>query len=587
MSRLLDNIKTPDDVKALNNYDLSILCNEIREFLISSISKTGGHIGTNLGVVELTVALHYVFGDKDKIIFDTGHQGYTHKLLTGRKNMFSSLNQPNGMSRFICREESRYDVIDASHAGTAISIASGIAVTKKLAGEKGCAVALVGDGALVEGMSLEGLNFGTADNISLVIVVNDNGMAIPPNVGGIKNLFTGKNTNIKSKNFFEGLGYQYIYVSDGHNVEDIVNAFKQAKLVAINGAVVVHAKTKKGKGLDIAKDHKYKLHFSMPFDPETGEGCSPVPTGKTYAMIAGCKLYELLEQDKKIIAITPSTPYASGLDDCLTDFPDRTIDVGMAEQHALGMACGLALNGYKPFICYQATFMQRAIDQIIHDACFMDIPVTILAVRSGFSGYDSHTHHGIYDMSFLRGIPNLKIFYPGSSSDLEQIMQKRADNPEGPMVILHPYECVSKDDAQYIDKSGSIEGMQIIKEGKDGFILSVGNTLDTAMLLSKKLAGEKQKFGVANIRWIKPLPEKQLLKILNCYEKVITTEEHVLNGGFGASIAELICDNNLNCDLYRSGIDDGFVKPGDKDELSFDTAIDADSIYKKVKERWS
>ena len=587
MNTILSNIKKPADIKNLSIDELEQLSTEIRSFLIDSISKTGGHIGTALGVVELTIAIHKIFFmPKDKVIFDTGHQGYTHKLLTGRKDLFETLNQPDGMSRFLTRDESEYDLIDASHAGTAISLACGIALNIKLNDESAYAVAVVGDGALVEGMSAEGLNYGVAKKLPLIIVLNDNGMAIPVNVGGIKNLCSGDNWVHKSRKYFEALGYQHIYVNDGHNIRSLIETFEKAKIINKQGSVLVHVKTEKGRGLNIAKNHKYKMHFSMPFNPETGAGSSPVPSGKTYATVAGDKLYEIMGKCDNVIAITPSTPYASGLDACLEDFPVRMIDVGMAEQHALGMATGLALSGKMPFVFYQSTFMQRAFDQIIHDVCFMSLPITIFAVRSGFAGLDSPTHHGIYDISYLRALPNIKIFYPGHSSDLEEIMEYRSKNSDGPMIVLYPYESVLINENDFKDKSDDIEKDNMVLRGKDGYILSVGNTMCTALELRRLLKEKNLSFGLVNIRWLQPLRRKGIFDILENTRKVITTEEGVLSGGFGSSIAELITDKNLECDLLRSAIDQGFVKPGEKLELEEETGIDTKSILRKMVYRW-
>ena len=586
--RYLDLINSPADLKRLSVRELKMYADEIRCFLIETISKTGGHIGTNLGVVELTIGLHYVFSmPHDKIIFDTGHQGYTHKIITGRRDLFKTLNQPFGMSRFLTRMESSYDLIDASHAGTAVSIASGYALKKLLKKTTESIIAVVGDGALVEGMSSEALNYIVEKFLPMIVVINDNGMSIPVNVGGIKNLFSGQNWEIKSKYYFEGLGYQYLSVEDGHNIESLVKTFQEAKMLSENNSVIVHVKTEKGKGLEIAKKHKYKMHFSMPFDPVTGEGSSPVPTGRTYATVAGEKLCKLMGKESDIVVITPSTPYASGLDSCAEFYPERTIDVGMAEQQAVGLAVGLAMSGMKPFVCYQATFMQRAFDQIFHDIAFMNLPVTILGVRSGFAGFDSPTHHGIYDLSYLRAVPNLKIFYPGTSYELEKIIEQRSLNPDGPMLILYPYEGIRKSELLFQPQHSDVELAEVIQPSKTGYIISVGNTLEAALEFRKLLATENVDFGLINIRWINPLPIDQLKNLLATVKYVVTTEENVLDGGFGSSIAELLLDNELGIKLFRSGIDRGFVETGDKQELSKKTRIDAISILKNVKKRWS
>ena len=583
-----NNFSFPTDIHEYNLDQLTGLAEKVRSFLIQSISKTGGHIGANLGVIELTIALHHCFElSKDHIVFDTGHQGYTHKILTGRSENFKTLNLQDGMSRFLSRNESKSDLIDASHAGTAISIATGIASQISMDRQSNIAIAFVGDGCLVEGMSAEGLNFGVSSKLPLIIVINDNGMSIPVNVGGVKNLFSGKDWAKKSQAYFSGLGYNYVSVNDGHNLSELLSAMDLAKDLVREAPTIIHVKTEKGRGLEIAKTHPYKMHFSMPFDPVTGAGAAATPTGKTYAVIAGARLHKLLKEGLDFTILTPSTPYASGLDECLADFPANTIDVGMAEQHAIGMATGLALKGKTVFVCYQSTFMQRALDMIIHDICFMNLPVTILAVRSGFAGMDSPTHHGIYDISFLRGIPNLKIFYPGSSYDLEEIITQRALNPDGPMVVLHPYEQVRKDENLYINRSGGIDDIDVLFEGDDGYIFSVGNTLESSIKVREKLLKNNLKFGLINIRWLKPLPKDRLLEIMKSVGRVITTEENVYSGGFGASVAELITDSGMSISLIRSAIDDVFVKPGDKETLSKYTMIDPESIFNKIKTEWS
>lgn len=585
---MLDTIKEPRDIKKFSVNELKKLSNEIREFLIDSISKTGGHIGANLGVIELTIALHYVFNvPDDAILFDVGHQGYTHKLITGRKKLFPTLNSPGGMSRFISKKESSFDELDASHAGTAISTGAGMATGFKLNNSKNTVISIVGDGALVEGMSFEGLNFATEKKIPFIIVINDNGMSIPKNIGGISKLFAGKKWHEKSKAYFSSLGFRYFSVEDGHNMDSLVATLKEASTAVREGIVIVHVKTEKGMGLELAKSHPYKMHFSMPFDPLTGSGCSPVPAGVSYAKIAGDTIYELLKKDKDVVVLTPATPYASGIEQCLAEFPDNVIDVGMAEQHALGMAAGLAIKNKKVFVCYQSTFMQRAMDQIIHDVCYLDLPVTIISARSGFAGFDSPTHHGIYDLSYLRGLPNLNIFYAGTSYDLRRIIRLRSEHADGPLIILHPYENVYEHEDKYFSASvGDIQKPCVVAEGTDGFIFAVGNRIATAIELRERLQKKKQDFGVMNIRWINPLPIKQLLSIMNRVEKIVTLEENVKRAGFGSSIALLMAENGLTNKLFVSAIQEEFVQTGDKEYLSVKCGIDARSILKKISVRW-
>lgn len=574
----------PEEFKQLSMAELNSLASTIREFLIDNISETGGHIGANLGVVELTIALHHAFASPDdRLIFDTGHQGYTHKLLTGRQSLFATLNQWRGMDRFISRKESGHDIIDASHAGTSISIASGIAMALAAENSPHHVVAVIGDGSMVEGNAFEGLNFTAGTNLRLIVVLNDNGMAIAPNVGGIRNLTGGENWQIKSEAFFRGLGYEYLPVPDGHSIEGIVAAMTAAKKYA--GPVLVHVKTEKGRGLPCAKNHPYKMHFSMPFNPETGAGASPTVAGPTYAVVAAETLKTILQGDNDIFIITPATPYASSLDDLFTAFPHRVIDVGMAEQHAVTMACGLALGGKKPIVCFQTTFMQRAFDQLLHDACYMNLPVTFLGVRSGFSGFDSPTHHGLYDIPYLRSFPNMQVNYPVDSRDMRNCLMNRMISPKGPMVILHPYEPIS-------ETGGALDviepdGICLLEEGKDGLILTLGNRLSDARNLRSKLTTQiGVDFGLAAVRSIKPLPAPHILKLCRAVPRVLTMEEGTLPGGFGSLICELMSDNKINISILRSGVTDRFVSPGNKPECTRECGMDSETLMGKLLSHW-
>lgn len=561
---------------------LNQLAFEIREFQIESISKTGGHIGANLGVIELTIALHYVFDiDKDKLLFDVGHQGYTHKLLTGRKDLFPTLNSINGMSRFLSPKESPYDILDASHGGTAVSIGTGLAYSNKIDNVDNIVISIVGDGAFVEGMTFEGLNYATENNLPFIIVINDNGMSIPQNVGAVNKILA---TALSASRFFESMGYEYLFVEDGHNLETIIDTFKKAKTLVQNKTVLVHIKTIKGNGLEIAKKHPYKLHFSMPFDPLDGNSTAPVPSGKSYMQVVGDILLQLIQKDKNVFAITPSTPYASGLDSLIKDFPQNVIDVGMAEQQAAGMAAGLVMNGKKVFLCYQSTFMQRAMDQIFHDICFMNLPVTIIASRSGFAGFDSPTHHAIYDLSYLKGLPNLEIFYAGNSSDLRAILLHRYKDTQKPMIILHPYENIRKNEADYMTND-EFNLNEVIYEGYDGYIMTVGNRIDTAIETRTKLKELGKDVGIINVRWIKPFKIEQIIALIKKVKFIISLEENVKTGGFGSAISELITDNDISIRLIRIAIESDFTKTGNKNYLSKVEKINTESILKVLKSR--
>ncbi|BDA59842.1 1-deoxy-D-xylulose-5-phosphate synthase [Shewanella xiamenensis] len=577
-------INSTIELKNLPIKTLDIEADKIRRFLIDKISTTGGHIGANLSVIELTIAIHYVFDSPvDKIIFDTGHQGYTHKLITGRRKKFESLNTYNGMSRFIAREESEHDIIDASHAGTSISLATGIAAALKTKKSDHYTVVIIGDGSLVEGMAFEALNFGSVDkNSKLVIVVNDNEMAIAPSIGGLRQLTTGVDWHKKSQHFFESLGYNYIGVQNGHCSEDVVLALTHAK--SLGQPTVVHVKTEKGKGLACAATHPYKMHFSMPFDAVSGLGASPTVSGKTFAVVLAEKLAELMTLDTKINVITPATPYASSLDYLSIQFPDRVIDVGMAEQHAVGMACGMALEGLKPVVCMQTTFMQRAFDQLLHDACYMNLPITVLGVRAGFAGYDGSTHHGVYDIPYLKSFPNMQLEYPINSAEAKRLLEKRLENPMGPMVILHPYEPLIIPEPL----SGVLQrGLSVAAMGEDGFVICLGNTLAKAWELKSRLAKLGRTFGIICVQTIKPFPSNEILELLVSGMDIITLEESILAGGFGSLLLESFSDSDVNFRVFRSGIIDRFIRPGSKQECSDEAGITAQQIIMQIQQRWT
>lgn len=556
----------------------------IREFLTENISRTGGHIGANLGVVELTIALHYVFDSPhDRLVFDTGHQGYTHKVITGRAGMFPTLNTFGGMNRFLTRQESKHDVIDATHAGTSISTAAGIAWALRMSGSPHRVVAVIGDGSMVEGLAFEGVNFVAGSGLDLVVVLNDNGMAIAPNVGGIRNLTSGGGWEATSRCCFEGLGFQYVPVPDGHDIPALVAALREAR--GRRGPVLVHVKTEKGRGLSCAKSHPYKMHFSMPFDPETGAGASPTVAGLTYAVVAAEQLRHSLRTDDRVCVITPATPYASSLDALLAEFPERVFDVGMAEQHAVTMACGLALEGMKPVVCLQTTFMQRSFDQLLHDSCYMNLPVTFLGVRSGFAGYDGPTHHGLYDIPYLRSLPSMQVMYPLDSQDLREIIARRLESPVGPMVILYPYEPIPQPEP--VLGARERDGVSVVAEGRDGAILCLGNRLAAASQLRELLSREHgADFGVVCVRAIKPLPRARIMELCASAHRVVTLEEGTLPGGFGSLVCETLCDGGVQASLLRSGVEDCFVPAGSKEECGKECGLEAYQVLRRIMLRW-
>jgi len=581
-------ISNPIELKRLSYAELDQFATQVRQFLINTVSETGGHIGANLGTIELSIALHYAFDSpRDKIIWDTGHQGYAHKIITGRAKLFPTLNSYGGMNRFITRTESEHDIIEASHAGTSISVALGIALAKKIKGEAEFVIAIIGDGALCEGMALEALNHAAAEKgIHLLIILNDNGYAISPGFGALHNYLQTRrlNNNNNPETLFTSLGLEYIGPIDGHRIEQMVNAFERAK--QSERVPLIHVKTIKGYGLPAADDHPFRLHFSFPFDPGTGkakEGYTSTGYQDTAARIIG----EEMERDDKIVVITPSTIYATGLQSVFDRFPRRCFDPGMEEQHAMTMTVGLALEGFKPVIFYQSTFMQRAFDQLLHDVCFMNLPTLILTVRTGFAGYDNPTHHGIYDFAYMRGLPNLRILYPKDRFELERMVRENLNNLQGPTLIGMPYGPVDEFDGGVQDEPlYSFQQPEVISVGKDLLIITVGNKFGVARDVVAELQRQGTDAGLVNLRYLKPLPEEQLLRLMSQVSRVVTIEEGILDGGIGSAIATLAVDHALDCEILRIGIPCKFIEPGSNAELCSIYGLDMSGILARIKERW-
>jgi 1-deoxy-D-xylulose-5-phosphate synthase len=578
---------TPQRVKQLSISQLKAFADEIRLFLINNISATGGHIGANLGTVDVTIALHYVFNSPiDKLIWDTGHQGYTHKIITGRASMFPTLNCYGGMNRFISRAESEHDIIEASHAGTSISVALGIALAKRLKKDQNYVVAIIGDGALCEGLAFEALNHAAVEQgINLIVVLNDNGFAISPGFGAVHEYLENRRLDNNSpENLFTSLSLEYIGPVDGHNIEKMIHAFEQAKLS--QRVPLVHVKTVKGYGLPPADKHPYRLHFSFPFHAET---CK-VKEGflyRGYQDIAAEVLEKEMAVNNKIICITPSTLYATGLQKIFDRFPSRCFDPGMEEQHAMTMTVGFGVEGFQPVIFYQSTFMQRAFDQLLHDVCFMNLPTLILSVRSGFSGYDNPTHHGIYDFAYMRGLPNLRMLYPKDRFELERMLRYCLNDLKGPTWIGMPYGPVDECDEQVLAESDqSLARSQVVFTGTDMLLITVGNKYNTALRAVQQLRDEGVDCGLVNLRHLKPLPSDQLSEIMAQVPRVVTLEEAILDGGVGSAIADVILDRNLRCELLRIGIPCKFIEPGSNDELCRIYNLDAEGVLSKIRTRW-
>lgn len=426
------------DLNKLDPKELSDLCSDVRNFLINACSITGGHIGANLAVVELTIALHRVFDSPtDAFIFDTGHIGYTHKLLTGRRKLFSTLNTFGGMNRFITPEESEHDLIEMSHAGTSLSIGLGLALSKKFDGDNSNTISVIGDGALAEGIALEALNHISQTNVNHLIIINDNGFAISPGSGAIhqnlKNLSMQPNSE---NNLFKSLGYKYSGPLDGHDLNSLIKEFENYK--AHGGQKIVHIITEKGKGFLPAKNSPIRMHYSNSFDIETGKPKVMNPE-RPIASFATEAIIKCMANDEKIISLTAGTKYATDLDRVYDYFPERTLDPGMSEQHLISLGVGMTLKNFYPILNYQSTFLQRGYDQLMHDVAYTNRPIMILSSRSGFAGYDNPTHHGVYDLSYLKALPNIRIFYPMNCQRLTEVIEEEIANRTGPVIICYPY----------------------------------------------------------------------------------------------------------------------------------------------------
>ena len=553
-------------IKEIPSSELEHLCEEIRNFLLLSNSKTGGHIGANLGVVELTVALHRVFDSPtDGLIFDTGHVGYTHKLLTGRKDLFPTLNSFGGMNRFITPDESEHDLVEMSHAGTSLSIGFGLALSKKFKNDPSFTITVIGDGSLAEGVALEALNHISTTDVNQLIIINDNGFAISPGCGAIHQHLSGLSDNIfKSNNFFSALGYNYDGPIDGHNVELLVEKFYEYK--ANGGIKVIHIKTEKGKGYAPASISPIKMHFSNPFDLQTGEPLEK-PSSRQVSTFATDAIISAMSSDDTIIAMTAGTKYATDLDRLHKEFPNRTLDPGMSEQHLISMAVGTTLNDYYPVLNYQSTFLQRGYDQLMHDVAFTNNPLMVLASRSGFAGYDNPTHHGIYDLAYLKALPNFRIIYPANCERLREIVKNELKSKLGPLIICYPYGF----ETEYCFKP------QFEPDNAKTLIITTGN-------LAAEYQGYRIKHSINTVKisaleQLSPLDKSDIISQIKNIDRVVVVEEAVKRGGLGESIALVLLEESVRCDFVSIALDNQFYPGGTSQELRNYAHISASNVF--------
>ncbi|MBP9997068.1 MAG: 1-deoxy-D-xylulose-5-phosphate synthase [Lachnospiraceae bacterium] len=612
---LLDRIQQPNDIKKIDRKDYDALAQEIREFLINKISVSGGHLGANLGTVELTMALHLSLNlPEDKIIWDVGHQSYTHKILTGRREGFDTLRKYGGLSGFPKRKESDCDCFDTGHSSTSISAGLGLVKAREITGGNNTVVSVIGDGSLTGGMAYEALNNASRMDSNFIIVLNDNNMSISENVGGVsKYLNTIRTTDgyislrdgiynsmlnkrygdavigavRRTKNvfkqmvipgmFFEDMGITYLGPVDGHDIAAMERALKEAKRV--NKAVLVHVITQKGRGFEPAIKHPARFHSAEPFDIKTG-----VPSKKkekaNYTDVFGTVMIKLATRNEKVVAITAAMPDGTGLKRFHNIFPDRFFDVGIAEQHAVTFAAGLAAGGLIPIVAVYSSFLQRAYDQVLHDVCIQNLPVVFAIDRAGLVGSDGETHQGIFDLSFLSSIPNMHIMAPKNKWELSDMM-KFAVNFGAPIAVRYP-RGQAYDELKEYRAPIELGKSEMIFEEKDIALLAVGSMVKTAVTVRKQLKDKGYKVTLVNARFVKPIDTDVIDYLEKKHTLLVTMEENVASGGYGEKVVDYVLENEIDVNVLPICIPDEYVEHGNVDLLKAEIGIDADTIVKKI-----
>ena len=626
--KLLANINSPDDLKKYSQIELVKICSELRQYIIDNVSVYGGHFGASLGVVELTVALHYVFHTPyDQLVWDVGHQAYGHKILTGRRDDFHTNRQYGGLSGFPKRKESEYDTFGVGHSSTSISSALGMAVASQFNGlDDKQHIAVIGDGALTGGMAFEAMNHAGVADSNLLIILNDNCMSIDPNVGALKDYLTdittshtynkvkdevwnllgkfskfGKNAqevaskvenSIKSfllsqSNLFESLNLRYFGPVDGHDVTHLVSVLNDLK--DIKGPKILHVITAKGKGYDPSeKGNQTTWHAPGTFDKVTGEiykKTFDTPQAPKYQEVFGHTMVELAERNDKIMGVTPAMPSGSSLNIMMKAMPDRAFDVGIAEQHAVTFSAGLATQGMIPYCNIYSSFMQRAFDQVVHDVCIQNLPVNFCLDRAGFAGADGPTHHGAYDVAYMRAIPNMIVSAPMNEQELRNLMYTAQLPREGKaFTIRYPRGQGVMPEWKTPFEQVEIGTGRTIKEGEEVTILTIGHIGNYAVAASESLLEEGVYVGHFDMRFVKPIDEVLLHHICKKYQKIVTVEDGCLSGGFGSAVLEFIADNNYQCVVKRLGIPDRIVEHGSQLQLHKECGFDMEGIKNSVLE---
>ena len=613
---ILEKINKPNDIKKISPIEYEQLADEIRQFLLEKISVTGGHLASNLGVVELTMALHIVFNlPSDKLIWDVGHQSYTHKILTGRKNQFDGLRKFGGMSGFPKRNESNYDAFDTGHSSTSISAGLGYVAARDISNEHYNVISVIGDGALTGGMAYEALNNASQVKSNFIIVLNDNTMSISKNVGGVSKMLSDirssdsyydlkegiantlykfpngqyivdkiKKTKSNIKQFivpnqiFETMGISYLGPVDGHDTEKLIKIFNIAK--RMDHAVLVHVVTQKGHGYKPAERNPSKFHGIGPFDIATGKEINK-SAAPTYSDVFSEAICSLAKKDNKITAVTAAMPDGTGLAKFSKWFPDRFFDVGIAEAHAVTFSAGMAAGGMKPVFAVYSSFLQRAYDQILHDVCIQQLHVVFAIDRAGLVGSDGETHQGIFDMSFLTSIPNMTLFAPKNGKELKQALHFALEEYNGPIGIRYPRGKAVTDFEEFDEPIVYGRSEYLYKED-DIALLAVGNMVTTAAKVREKLKEKGYNATLVNVRFVKPIDEGMVIKVCQNHKLVVTLEENVITGGFGEAVSQFMEEKKLDNRLLNIALPDDYIEHGSVDILKCEAGIDTDTVFERI-----
>ncbi len=625
MNSILDSISQPKEIQNLNLKELIQLAKECRHRIIEVTSQQGGHLASSLGTVEITVALLKNFDFSiDRIVWDVGHQAYPYKILTDRNKHFDSLGKAGGIKKFLSRDESSYDHFGAGHASTSISAALGMAIGRDLQQKKHRVIAIIGDGAMTGGLAFEALNHNGSLDKNVLVIYNDNGISIDPNVGAISKLLTrfassrfynrfreetlefaekapfseqlGFKTTLQklhdsAKSFFsppsmlfEQLGWRYFGTVDGHKLPDLLNLIDHVK--NLDGPIVIHAITQKGKGYAFAEEDSYKYHGVTPFEPVDGKFIKKEPTGnaKSFSEVFGDKLDELMARDQKLVVLSAAMLSGTGIVKLQPKYPDRVLDVGIAEGHAVTCSAGLAVAGNKPFVAIYSTFLQRALDHIIHDIAIQKLPVCFMIDRAGLVGADGPTHHGLYDLTYLRMIPNMTIMVPRNGAELRGMMEFACNYEKGPLAIRYPKASTAEVDE---NKSPQLEfgKAYILRKGEDVALFAVGLMVDTAEDVADLLQAKGYSTAVINARFVKPLDEKMIVNFGNKVKLLVSMEENTRHGGFGSGVLETLSENGIRVPTLLIGAPDRFIEQASQEEQRQASNLNAEQIFMRILER--